>query len=1289
MRLRSNAVLDPLAQRQTSRRRRGTRASSAQESEPEATVPGPSSTPATPEGRPAKKAKAQKASPKKDKSVPTPFASLCASPFASLCASPFDSICASLKDCSIASPTKALQTAREERYARRRLRRGSVSPPPASRPSELAPSASPSPVMDLDLSPATEVPSSPRVPQSPDPRDSPGSSAVHSPFTAESPLPFMSTGDEVPSYLLSPTVQDMSSPQAMASPMAMSSPQAMASPMVMSSPQAMASPMVMSSPMAMPSQMDMSSPHTPESPSGSPGSSAVHPPFGFESPTPLMRRGRLVFPSILSPILEVPSSSSASESPMSSPSDSPGSSAVHPPFGFESPTPLMRRGRLVFPSILSPILEVPSSSPASESPSVSAVLSAWMLPCTLGSPTRSISMLGSPIPSLLSSPTPFNRFRSPIAEVASSSDVSETSSISMESSAVNSPFESPTLSARPGFSDAARVLFPMAEAMSALEIVSQRSTPDMVPPESDIFYTPATVPPALEAAVTPAESEPAEDSSSTGSDSPAVAAKLPKPLAPTLHHPDETPADTVIFSPENPLKPHGENPHIDEPLGGPSAQPTSIRTLLKPTRRQPTRGPLRMKAFHYGSATERLSSDRLADPNGKKLTNAPDESRKRSRVDEQDTPMKRHKHTRPTTRHGSMIRTRPRTTYADRTRRRQAEVGGRIHSTIYRVPEYLAQQRADARSAPPSNTEPNDQDTTSPGGAHPTENPIPPPEAPTPSEAPNTPGWGRWMVDGVSRRLTGLVGRPSSPQVANAPHSLATELVQQPVQNEAGRDRADENVNHGGVPTSPPATSPTRDSSTSASRAIVASNPNSPVAGTAGSRNRYGNYDLFGAGFTAEQRARWYINAAPVSLAPVSTAPDSATPDSAAPDSAPAQSPPQQTPTHEAQVSTKRKRQPTPDVIPNPPGCSYGLNDEYFIYSDEDWDAQEANDAKSTPSKEQGTSKKARIESSPKSNHQGQLETPDQSSSPEKRASKRARVERPPNFNYSGHFEVPYSSSEASGSTQSSPLPTAGPPSSPAKRGSRRWRGERPPNFNYSGHFEVPYSSSDATSSPRRTPQSSPATNPSRPQTYDGSYDGSSDALSPDDHQQGPRVILTPRKNSARKRVSPRQDILKTSPVDIELLKRARDQAEQYKPKTPSRLRAAHRFSGGSSLGGGSNRGSLFGREGHRDNKEDAIRRRRLMRKSSLAKACPSGNLNNILWPEHDTWANRLRGFIDKGVVSRAQRRHPGFFRPPKQGAVDACFEEAINQKRADRGRATPGRRTKLSSFDKLWSLKK
>lgn len=43
--------------------------------------------------------------------------------------------------------------------------------------------------------------------------------------------------------------------------------------------------------------------------------------------------------------------------------------------------------------------------------------------------------------------------------------------------------------------------------------------------------------------------------------------------------------------------------------------------------------------------------------------------------------------------------------------------------------------------------------------------------------------------------------------------------------------------------------------------------------------------------------------------------------------------------------SKKRKRPPTPDVIPNPPGCSYGLHDDYFTYSDEEieeWLAQEA-----------------------------------------------------------------------------------------------------------------------------------------------------------------------------------------------------------------------------------------------------------------------------------------------------------------------------------------------------------
>ncbi|OKL63173.1 hypothetical protein UA08_01541 [Talaromyces atroroseus] len=45
-----------------------------------------------------------------------------------------------------------------------------------------------------------------------------------------------------------------------------------------------------------------------------------------------------------------------------------------------------------------------------------------------------------------------------------------------------------------------------------------------------------------------------------------------------------------------------------------------------------------------------------------------------------------------------------------------------------------------------------------------------------------------------------------------------------------------------------------------------------------------------------------------------------------------------------ASASNKRKRErpPSPDVIPNPPGCSYGLHDDYFTYSDDEIEEAEA-----------------------------------------------------------------------------------------------------------------------------------------------------------------------------------------------------------------------------------------------------------------------------------------------------------------------------------------------------------
>ena len=103
-----------------------------------------------------------------------------------------------------------------------------------------------------------------------------------------------------------------------------------------------------------------------------------------------------------------------------------------------------------------------------------------------------------------------------------------------------------------------------------------------------------------------------------------------------------------------------------------------------------------------------------------------------------------------------------RKTYADRTRRRQIEANGRIDRTIFRLPELLAQQRADA-AANTARLSPISDDTIPPM--------TPPPTAPAPAAAatqPNT-SWRRWMFDSVTRRWTSLWGGTPAEEAAEQP----------------------------------------------------------------------------------------------------------------------------------------------------------------------------------------------------------------------------------------------------------------------------------------------------------------------------------------------------------------------------------------------------------------------------------------------------------------------------------------------------------------------------------------
>ena len=67
--------------------------------------------------------------------------------------------------------------------------------------------------------------------------------------------------------------------------------------------------------------------------------------------------------------------------------------------------------------------------------------------------------------------------------------------------------------------------------------------------------------------------------------------------------------------------------------------------------------------------------------------------------------------------------------------------------------------------------------------------------------------------------------------------------------------------------------------------------------------------------------------------------------------------------TSDTQGKKKRKRSPSPDVIPNPPGCSYGMDLRYFCYSSESEDEDDTPNTTSKPTTLQKSAVRSELES--------------------------------------------------------------------------------------------------------------------------------------------------------------------------------------------------------------------------------------------------------------------------------------------------------------------------------------
>ncbi|KOS40284.1 hypothetical protein ACN38_g8877 [Penicillium nordicum] len=472
------------------------------------------------------------------------------------------------------------------------------------------------------------------------------------------------------------------------------------------------------------------------------------------------------------------------------------------------------------------------------------------------------------------------------------------------------------------------------------------------------------------------------------------------------------------------------------------------------------------------------------------MFNTPDESllipteepsRKRNRSSEVDpSPSKRHKLTLQTP---PAFENRPRggsrRTYADRARRREAERNGRIDSTIYRVPELLAQQGEDARSGNSTPLASHANEETVPRGNRiaPLSS-LPSAHPPNENQNQNRTGWGQWFFNSV----TGLWRRGNVPQTAEVPQVAEP---QRPMGNESSASVT--------TPSSAPPSSsvmPPRNFQSPTPRPR-ATGQNSRLTASAraprvGQRRKY-DYDLYPRGFDQALLERMRVGESDIAGLDV--------------------------PNSEEELraicereSKKRKREPSPDVIPHPPGCSYGFDPAYFEITEDDLNLPTGKQGPQDTTAEQVTPGDAPEEEDVSERVRGDTTTkrPAPSDAPEeKHVSKRVRSDN-----------------------------------------------TRPENFNDQGASQ------------------------------------------------------------------PIEDL-------GDELRKARQHAEQYKPKTPSRLRAAHRFSG--------TYDSLI---------DENVLRRRKMRKTSLATACPTGELSQTIWPETETWIECLN-FSDPKLPKYLPRARP------------------------------------------------
>ncbi|KAJ5645052.1 hypothetical protein N7507_011063 [Penicillium longicatenatum] len=523
-----------------------------------------------------------------------------------------------------------------------------------------------------------------------------------------------------------------------------------------------------------------------------------------------------------------------------------------------------------------------------------------------------------------------------------------------------------------------------------------------------------------------------------------------------------------------------------------------------------------------------------------------------------------------------IMRRRPRVPYASITARRRSNAGGRVVNTLFQL-ESLVNQSSTTESAATDNEE-----ETVPVARDPA---TPEPNIPTtPKTAPAastgaSPSWSRRIINNVSSRWSSFRGRISPRKSggsqdlvaeATAPSTSTTHVVaSRPEETGVSTE-----MEMAAVPMTPVAAASTpRRSSLSRTR-----------------RPRAPSFDYSarpGGGFSKDTLDKCYARSR--------TLPPSGFRNEALDALA-------------SELGNKRKRE-SPESIPNPPGCSYGMHEDYFTYDDDDevWAEEEkaqraaaaakaaeaANEetvqpplkkqrvaqepdqtrrrhilSRQTPRKAESrpgydrnrptrlyqathlptiessdflsegshgpdvTKTRPNINTAPfTANTQGTFQTPGWDSSPSSSDDE----------DYPSSGPQPESTTTPTGMYQAMPSSPNGifPVSSPAPRTFR--------NPNPHGTFRTPYSSDDEDDMDVDMDMDSP------PNSNIAGAD-------PMDEDTSPPA----RTNDTTTETPTQNDESALPATDPSPLTRVRNKAQQFKPKTPSRLREASRFSTGS-----------------------------------------------------------------------------------------------------------------------------